>query len=115
MVSVETAAGRKRSLSGVRRSSAAVSAGPVLASRTSRDTDAALFYFTRALRKLRLAGMQDGGEHRAELRELVAAAEAQAERLRAPPALAAAEVAAKQQARAAQQAADAGESNCVIS
>ena len=57
----------------------------LLTSHTARDTEAASFYFTRALRKLKIAGMADRDPHTLALRQLLADAEAQAEWLRAPP------------------------------
>ena len=59
----------------------------LMASDTVRDTEAATFYFLRALRKLRLAGIADKDPTSLGLRQLMSDAEAQAERLRAPPTL----------------------------
>ena len=42
----------------------------LLASQTLRDTEAATFYFTRALRKLRLAGLPEKDPHTANLRQV---------------------------------------------
>ena len=51
---------------------------------TSRDTEAATFYYSRAVRKLRLAGISDREAHMRALLRLVAEAEAQAEELKNP-------------------------------
>ena len=50
----------------------------------ARDVEAATFYYARALRKLRLAGIADKDPRSLELKALIREAEAHAERLRAP-------------------------------
>ena len=52
--------------------------------RRTRDTEAAVFYFTRALRKLRLAGLADKDAHTLELKDLMEDADAQMDALRRP-------------------------------
>ena len=49
---------------------------------TARDTEAATFYYSRAVRKLRLAGIPEKDEHMRTLLQLVQQAEAQAEALK---------------------------------
>ena len=79
----------------------------LMASNTARDTEAAVFYFSRALRKLRLAGMGERDPHTLALRQLHAQAEAQMERLRAaPPPSAASEASALASSKDAPPAAD---------
>jgi hypothetical protein len=56
----------------------------LLRENTARDTEAATFYFSRAVRKLRLAGVSERDAHMKSLLRLVDEAEAQAERLKNP-------------------------------
>ena len=56
----------------------------LLRENTARDTEAATFYYSRAVRKLRLAGIPEKDEHMRTLLQLVAQAEAQAEALKNP-------------------------------
>ena len=57
----------------------------LMASRTVRDTEAATFYFTRGMRKLRLAAIADRDPSAVEMRQLMSDSEAQIEALRNPP------------------------------
>jgi hypothetical protein len=52
---------------------------------SARDAEAALFYYSRAMRKLRLAGIPERDDHMVSLRRLMAEAEARAENLKATP------------------------------
>ena len=54
----------------------------LLRENTSRDTEAATFYYSRAVRKLRLAGIADRDPHMRSLLTLVDEADAQSERLK---------------------------------
>ena len=56
----------------------------LLRENTARDTEAATFYFSRAVRKLRLAGVSERDAHMKSLLQLVDEAEVQAERLKNP-------------------------------